>query len=327
MSNVSTHNVITLFEYSDIGPRQQAGSEWNATDGVGETALAMAVARWREADAPQPLFADPFAVLFVIAACDSGWRPAILTRSAEDLRAVDPVLSERIQALHDYAACRTRFFDEFFERAISDGVRQVVVLGAGLDARAWRLGWAPGCVFFDVDRPKVLDFKVSAVWAANAEPACEYRTVAVGLRSDWPTALRGAGFDPRLSTAWSVEGCLAYVPGAGQDRLFELIDGLSAPGSVVAAESASSFDPHPSWRRRRIRETREAAAAVGDTFLRDVRSLWFDRRRSYLANWLRARGWRTTVSEAEELMAGYGRAPGPDALGVAPLSAFVQGRR
>jgi len=114
---------------------------------------------------------------------------------------------------------------------------------------------------------------------------------------------------------------------AGQDRLFELIDGLSAPGSVLAAESASPSDPHASRRSRRIRETREAAAAVGDTFLRDVRSLWFDHRRSYLANWLGARGWQTTTSEAEDLMACYGRAPGLDALGVAPLSAFVQGSR
>ena len=326
MPDVST-NVIALNEYHDIEPRQHAPGEWNATDGVGETALAMAVARWRESDAPRPLFADPFALLFVTAACDSGWRPALLTRSSEDLRAIDPVLSERIQALHDYAACRTRFFDDFFERAISDGVRQAVILGAGLDARAWRLHWAPGSVFFDIDRPKVLDFKVSAMWAANAEPACEYRTVATDLRSDWPAALRDAGFDPRLPTAWSVEGSLAYIPGAGQDRLFELIDGLSAPGSLLAAESASPSDPHASRRLRRIRETREAAAAVGDTFLRDVRSLWFDRRRSYLGNWLETRGWQTTTSEAEDLMACYGRAPGLDALGVAPLSAFVQGSR
>jgi len=326
MSNGST-NVITLDDYYDGRPEQAVPSERNATDGIGETALAMAVARWREADAPQPLFGDPFSLLFVTAAYDSGWRPAILTRSSKDLRALDPVLSERIKALHDYAACRTRFFDDFFDSATSDGVRQAVILGAGLDARAWRLRWAPDTMFFDVDRPKMLDFKVSTMWAANAEPACEYRAVAVDLRSDWPTALCSAGFDPSAPTAWSAEGSLAYVPGAEQDRLFELIDELSAPGSVLAAESASSSDPQPSRRRRLIRETREAAAAVGDTFLRDVRSLWIDDRRSHLADWLGGRGWQTTASEAEALMVGYGRAPRLNALGVAPLSTFVQGRR
>ncbi|CAN5504482.1 hypothetical protein BH11ACT6_BH11ACT6_22980 [soil metagenome] len=41
--------------------------------------------------------------------------------------------------MQDYMACRTLFFDEFFLAAAADGVRQAVILAAGLDARVWRL--------------------------------------------------------------------------------------------------------------------------------------------------------------------------------------------
>ena len=70
--------------------------------------------------------------------------------------------------------------------------------------------------------------------------------MSIDLRAGWPTALREAGFDPSMPTAWSAEALLPYLPAAGQDLLFERIVELSATGSRIAVEalSPSFFDPH-----------------------------------------------------------------------------------
>src|SRR5246127_2595866 len=90
----------------------------------------------------------------------------------------------------DSIAVRTRFFDDFFLNAARDGVRQSVILAAGLDARAYRLAWPPGRVVYEVDQPKVIEFKTAAMSNLGAAPSVDRRTVAIDLREDWPSALR-----------------------------------------------------------------------------------------------------------------------------------------
>lgn len=319
-----TTDVISMDEHRARAPWLRGARPRNNLKEIGETALAMAVARWNEADGPDPLFADRYAPLLVTAACESGWRPEFLTLSPDSLSRIGPILSARIQALHDYAACRTRFFDEFFKTAASNGINQAVLVGSGLDARAWRLPWPVGATVFDVDQPNILDFKISSLWAANAAPRCEYRPAAVDLRTDWTDLILDAGFDPKMPTAWSAEGAMAYLPGPDRDRLFRNIRRLSAPGSKIAVEAASPSRRDAMVRQRRIRETREAAAAAGHPFLRETRSLWDTSARGDLAGELRIQHWRTSETEAEDLMAMYGRAPSSEALGVTPSSVFVE---
>ena len=59
----------------------------------------------------------------------------------------------RLQPMIDSFAVRTRFFDEFFTAAMNSGIRQVVILAAGLDSRAYRLPWPHGTVIYEVDLP------------------------------------------------------------------------------------------------------------------------------------------------------------------------------
>ena len=63
------------------------------------------------------------------------------------------------------------------------------------------------------------------------------RPVPVDLRDDWPAALTAAGFDRTQPTAWLAEGLLPYLPSDAQDRLFEMVTALSAPGSQIAVEA------------------------------------------------------------------------------------------
>jgi methyltransferase (TIGR00027 family) len=127
----------------------------------------------------------------------------------------------------------------------------------------------------------------------RAEPIADRRAVAVDLRDDWPRALRNAGFDPTVPTAWSAEGLLVYLPSDAQDRLFDNITALSAHGSVVACEylpDMSVFE-HPRLRERFA----QSEINVGD--------LIYTGERTHVPDYLDRLGWRTTGRTSEELYA------------------------
>src|SRR6266404_5306620 len=115
---------------------------WDITEGVGQTALGVAMARAEETTAECPLFIDPFARLFLEAATERGWQQPPSS------------MIERIRAIGGYAASRTKWYDEFFIAAGAGGIEQAVILAAGLDARAWRLPWVDYSVVYEIDQPK-----------------------------------------------------------------------------------------------------------------------------------------------------------------------------
>ncbi|PRC50935.1 SAM-dependent methyltransferase, partial [Mycobacterium sp. ITM-2017-0098] len=91
----------------------------------------------------------------------------------------------------------------------------------------YRLAWPAGTTVFEIDQPSVIEFKTRVLAAAGAAPAADRTTVGIDLREDWPTALRDAGFDPTMPTAWIAEGLLIYLPPDAQDRLLDHITALS----------------------------------------------------------------------------------------------------
>jgi len=143
----------------------------------------------------------------------------------------------------DMLAARTRYIDAFFAEAQQDGkaagIRQVVILAVGLDARGYRLPWAPGTTVFEIDQPQVIGFMTATISALGAEPTADVRAVAIDLRHDWPSALRQAGFDSDRPAAWAAEGLLGFLPPEAQDRLLDSITALSADGSQLVAKSSS----------------------------------------------------------------------------------------
>jgi methyltransferase (TIGR00027 family) len=286
---------------------------WDITESVGATALGVAFARAQEATVSCPLFTDSYAQRFVDAAVARGWQlpPSHMV--------------ERIRAISNYAASRTKWFDDFFITAGAHGIAQMVILAAGLDARAWRLPWGADSVVYEIDQPKVLAFKAETL--IDDRPAARYVPVPIDLRQDWPTVLRDAGFDPQEPTAWAAEGLLPYLPAEGQDLLFERIDELSAPGSRVGVESfgAGFFDPeYLASRREQLREMREKAG-VDDADAPDVADLWFIEDRTDVADWLMDHGWRVTSEDSGALMQRYGRPSSDDAA--TPRTVFVEGQR
>jgi len=126
------------------------------------------------------------------------------------------------------------------------------VSGAGLDMRAFRLGWPCGTRLFELDTAGVHGFKDQVIAAAGWRPRCERIAVRAGLRGDWPAALLGAGLRPGEPAAWLAEGLLRYLGPAEGERLVAGVTGLSAAGSELAVESAS---PATAGRAARSRAT------------------------------------------------------------------------
>jgi methyltransferase (TIGR00027 family) len=289
---------------------------WDITEGVGQTALGVAMARAHEATSECPLFTDPYAQLFLDAAAERGWqRPP-------------PYMINRIRAISAYAASRTKWFDEFFVAAGASGIEQAVILAAGLDSRAWRLPWVDGSVVYEIDQPKVLAFKTQTLAEHDVRPgASRYVAVPADLRHDWPKALRDAGFDPSAPTAWAAEGLLPYLPADAQDLLFEHIHRHSARDSRIAVESfgADFFDPeYLAGRREQLCQMRQLAGATDDDGVPDTQDLWFIEERSDVAAWLTERCWDVTVVDAAELMTRYGRCKPGEVDEVSPRTVFVE---
>lgn len=98
---------------------------------------------------------------------------------------------------------RARFFDDFLlQVTTTDGVRQVVLLAAGLDTRWYGLSWPGRVQVFELDQPAVLDRKQDILDRAGAKPRCARRAVGADLTGRWTTALLDAGFDPRARSCW-----------------------------------------------------------------------------------------------------------------------------
>ena len=250
---------------------------WDITEGVGQTALGVAMARAEETATECPLFTDPYAQLFLDAAAERGWQQPPKS------------MLDGFGRSADYAASRTKWFDEFFIAAGANGIEQSVILAAGLDARAWRLPWVDGSVVYEIDQPKVLEFKAETLARAR-RPARRSRYVAVpiDLRHDWPKALRDAGFDPSEPTAWAAEGLLPYLPAEAQDLLFERIHVHSARDSRIAVESfgAGFFDRRLSGQSSRTNAplARSGRRSDDDANVPDVADLWYIEDRTDVAD-------------------------------------------
>ena len=274
---------------------------WDIASSVGATAVMVAAARAAETARDGALINDPYAKILVADAGTGAWEYMLDDDFIAKVAEADAELAPLFEHMGNYQAVRTHFFDDFFARAVEAGIRQVVILAAGLDSRAFRLPWPAGTTVYEIDQPKVLEYKSATLAAHRVQPSADRREVPIDLRQDWPAALRDAGFDPAAPTAWLAEGLLMYLPADAQDRLFAQVTELSAPGSRVAAESMGM---HAEDRRERMRERFAALTAqFGIDEPMDIAELTYeDPDRAEVADWLAAHGWRAQRVESKDEM-------------------------
>ncbi len=217
-------------------------------DAVGRTALVTAAMRAAETSRPDAIHRDPYAATLagelgpellaelLAAAAPANAPDTPPGAQGSGAQEADAQGSEK----RNYNAIRTCFFDDFLRTAAEEpGMRQIVVAGAGMDARAYRMHWPDGVRYFEVDRPAVLDYKRERL--AAVKPQADHRPVAVDLTSpSWPAALVDAGYEPDRPSAWLLEGLLFYIPEAGVHRVLDQVAELVAPGSRIAADVVNS---------------------------------------------------------------------------------------
>jgi methyltransferase (TIGR00027 family) len=275
---------------------------WDITTSVGSTALFVATARALEAQKPDPLAVDPYAEVFCRAV--GGHWADVLDGRAPDHPLKTPEFGEHFV---NFQGARTRYFDDYFRRATDEGARQVVILAAGLDSRAFRLRWPDGTKIFELDRPQVLDFKREVLSGHGARPDAERREIAVDLREDWSQALKDNGFDTAKPAAWIVEGLLIYLPATAQHQLFTGIDTLAGPGSHIAVEDGAPMDPDDF--AAKVEEERNA-----NDDRRLFYQLVYNEQHAPAEEWFGSRGWTPVATPLADYLRALGRpVPEPDA--------------
>lgn len=250
--------------------------------GVWATAVGVARVRALESEREDALFRDPLARAFAAA---GGLWPSSPPPADEAAR-------RRRLGVAFSIVIRTRFLDDLLREAAVSGVRQVVLLGAGMDSRAFRMDWPEGTRLFEVDTAAPLDFKASVLRRERALARCERITVPVDLREDWPRALAAAGHDPAAPTVWIAEGLLIYLPEDAVELLLARIGAQSAPGSRMGLTLGS----------RGVIERFGADAAPGS-----AASLWVSEMPDDPVDWLAGHGWEASSHTLRERAAAYGR--------------------
>jgi methyltransferase (TIGR00027 family) len=195
-----------------------------------------------------------------------------------------------------WVAVRTRFLDEVVEGAVAGGIRQVVIAGAGLDARAYRLPLPRDLTVFEIDRAEVLALKQQLLDELELISECRRRVVVADLvTDDWLHILTDTGWTPSQPTIWVAEGLLVYLNHEARTQLLTQLAAASDRGSVLGATLGTRTDnlAHPLW---------HPAAAVDPE------------------QWLAQCGWRATVQTMADASAAFGRPVPP------PFDTSTKGR-
>ncbi|MDQ1057309.1 methyltransferase (TIGR00027 family) [Arthrobacter globiformis] len=261
--------------------------------GLPMTALAVAAGRAVETSRADPLVADPFASALVVAARSHLDLPTVWP--AEPAEA--PPLQQPLLLASIYIGMRTRFIDDFLRS--DPRTAQTVVLGAGLDTRAFRLQWPEGAKVIEIDSANVLEFKAHVLSRLSAKPVCELITLAADLSLPWREPLLAAGFDPAQPTTWVLEGLLPYLDAATQRVVLEEVAALSAPGSRAVIERAVALPKTDDIEAKLLEFSQQTGLPMSELLARadppDPVEL------------LESAGWRCGGHTVEELCSRYGR--------------------
>ena len=199
-------------------------------DQPSRTAEYMAFFRACESVRPpgKRLFVDPFAAHFV--------NPSL--RRAISISAI-PVLGalllwymdRRAEGARTSAIARTRLIDDAVCEALRGNIRQIVILGAGFDCRAYRLTGVEMAAVFEVDHPATLALKLAGLGRALPELPSSVHFVEIDFnRQSLPQRLAEAGFDTSLPALFLWEGVTHYLTSEAVDSVLRYVS-TCWPGS------------------------------------------------------------------------------------------------
>lgn len=207
---------------------------------VGDTAFAVACARGMEFDThgEDALFHDPYATLLAVDIGMTMMKTICAKRPGD--------LATELERLVAMVAVRTRKLDDEIVKGIHDNFRQICIVGAGLDTRAWRLqkNVEHPVSFFEIDFPEIFEHKLTILKAANASTCFDYHAVCADLSiPEWHSQLTASGFDVTKPTLWLLEGLIGYLTEEEANSMFRCISStLSAKNSRIIATFVTRAD-------------------------------------------------------------------------------------
>lgn len=222
------------------------------SDAPSLTAAGVALAR-ASFDRPAAPTGDPDAELRLARSLSAEW-----TREPRDRREG----SEFVRFLE----VRTRFFDNAVVRAIDAGIHQIVILGAGYDARALRFR-TPGVRFFEVDHPATQRDKRARLDEIGASTDGITFAAADFTEPGLDTALDAAGYDRHAAALFTCEGVLRYLPEQWFRALLRTTAEVSAPESTFVAsistrEADVELPEHETARQQALEASGEPVLTV-----------------------------------------------------------------
>jgi methyltransferase (TIGR00027 family) len=162
---------------------------------------------------------------------------------------------------------RTRYIDTVVEEALMAGATQIVVLGAGMDSRAYRFaGVGSGVRAYELDLPQTQQYKKQRVTELLGSLPANVTYVPIDFaRQDLEEVLTRSGYDAGKKTIFVWEGVTMYIPEAAVDATLRFVAKHAFSGSQIV------FDGFPESRIRNpspaAKELDARVAATGEPFV------------------------------------------------------------
>ena len=246
---------------------------------VCRTAVVMAAKRAIESERADRLFKDPFAAQLVGLETMQSLRDNWEKQDGKDPKSI----TLRIQ----FVAVRTKFFDDFLISVIPE-VRQIVILGAGYDTRAYRLHLPPEICIYEIDLPEIISRKEAIL--KDIPSKCHRQAIATDLQKPWGHLLKNQGYNYNEPTVWLMEGLLMYLDEKEIHTLLQTISDFSVKGSYLGADLISV----KSW---------EIGSQNQNGLISKNWRFGTDKPEELLASY----GWKASVIQPGEMRANYGR--------------------
>ena len=194
---------------------------------VAYTSKIMAAIRAVEHERPNRLFTDPYA--------------AELAGEDTIIKAISKIQENEDKGM-PYVEVRTRYFDDWL-KSIANKIKQIVILGAGLDTRAYRINLPANIHLYELDQAEVIEYKNTILHKYSS--SCHRVSLASDLRKVWSENLISAGYQTNVPTAWLIEGLFYYLTEEEVKNILEQINKLSLANSYLAADFINKANLKP----------------------------------------------------------------------------------
>lgn len=202
--------------------------------------------------------------------------------------------------VNGYLVARERHIDQVLQDSLADGLRQLVILGAGYDARPYRFELAGQVKTFEVDHPNTQLDKLKKVRAIFGKIPAHISYVAIDFNTQTlPEQLPPAGYDPKLKTLFIWQGVSMYLSGEAVDATLDFVVNHSEPGSAIIFDYLYRAALEGVQRQREVENMRRYRFMTGER-------LTFGIPQGEAELFLKARGFRqVTDINAADLQTAY----------------------